>query len=92
MMMMMQGPRARSWPHRRRALCRLSRAYLIQGQLYYSLRATLRRKINRCAIVRPRRDGARGCYSRWHKIIVSFIPGNDLIAGRDGDIGTSITL
>lgn len=55
------GPRARSWPHRR-ALCRLSCAYLIQGQLYYSLRATLPRKINRCAIERPRRDGARGCY------------------------------
>lgn len=32
---------------------------------------------------RPRRDGARGCcsmHARWHKIIASFIPGNDLIA------------
>lgn len=32
---------------------------------------------------RPRHDGARGCCSLhawWHKIIASFIPGNDLIA------------
>ena len=40
-------------------------------------------------------DRARGCcYApeppRWHKIIASFIPGNDLIAGSTPDIGASI--
>lgn len=67
-------------------------AYLIQGQLYYSPRYIphiSQRKINGCAtaFVAKTGDSARGCcYSRamppwWHKIIASFIPGNDLIAG-----------
>lgn len=63
-------------------------AYLIQGQLYYSplcIPYILQRKINGCATAPwPRqaieREGA-ATRARWHKIIASFIPGNDLIAG-----------
>jgi len=38
------------------------------------------KSLRNCA--RPRHDGARGCsmHAWWHKIIASFIQGNDLIA------------
>jgi len=46
-----------------------------------ALHCILQRKINRCATPQGAIEREGATRSQWHKIIASFIPGNDLIAG-----------